>query len=88
MLVTLPVSLLQGNALKNVLLGLANGIAAVGFAIFGPVQWWYVLPLAVGLLAGSWTGPAVARRVPTTVLRVGIALAGIGLAVQLAVTAF
>jgi uncharacterized membrane protein YfcA len=88
LLVGLPVSLLQGNALKNVLLGLANAIAAVGFAVFGPVEWWAVLPLAVGLLVGAWTGPAVARRLPTAALRIGIGLAGIGLAVTLAVRAY
>lgn len=88
LLVGLPVSLLQGNALKNVLLGLANAIAAVGFAIFGPVHWWAVLPLTVGLLLGSSTGPALARRLPTALLRTGIGLAGIGLAVALAVQAY
>jgi uncharacterized membrane protein YfcA len=88
LLVGLPVGLLQGNALKNVLLGLANAIAAVGFAVFGPVQWWAVLPLALGLLAGAWTGPAVARRLPTAALRIGIALAGLGLAAVLAVQAY
>jgi uncharacterized membrane protein YfcA len=88
LLIGLPVSLLQGNALKNVLLGLANAIAAVGFALFGPVEWWAVLPLAVGLLVGAWTGPAVARRLPTALLRTGIALAGLGLAVVLAVRAY
>jgi uncharacterized membrane protein YfcA len=88
LLVGLPVSLLQGNALKNVLLGLANGIAALGFAVFGPVQWWAVLPLAIGLLAGGWTGPALARRLPASVLRVAIALAGMALALVLGVQAF
>lgn len=88
LLVGLPVSLLQGNALKNVLLGLANGIAALGFAVFGPVQWWAVLPLAIGLLAGGWTGPALARRLPASVLRIAIALAGMALAVVLGVQAF
>lgn len=88
LLIGLPVSLLQGNALKNVLLGLANGVAAIGFAVFGTVAWWAVVPLAAGVLAGSWTGPAVARMLPATVLRVGIALAGIGLAVVLALDAW
>ncbi len=88
LLVGLPVSLLQGNALKNVLLGLANGVAAVGFAVLGPVDWWAVAPLAIGLLVGGWSGPAVARRLPATVLRVGIALAGLGLAVVLAIDAY
>ncbi|WP_219420327.1 sulfite exporter TauE/SafE family protein [Pseudonocardia nigra] len=88
LLVGLPVSLLQGNALKTVLLGLANAVAAVGFAVFGPVEWWAVLPLAAGLLVGGWTGPALARRLPTAVLRTGIGAAGLGLAVSLAVQAW
>lgn len=88
MLVALPVSLLQGNALKNVLLGLANAIAAVGFAVFGPVVWWAALPLAAGALIGSRLGPVLARHLPATALRIGIALGGLGLAVGLAVQAW
>ena len=88
LLVGLPLSLLVGNALKNVLLGVANGAAAIGFAPFGPVQWWAVLPMGVGVLIGSWLGPAVARRLPDTALRIGIGLAGLALAVALAVDAY
>ena len=88
LLVALPVSLLQGNAIKNVLLGLSNAVAAVGFTFFAPVDWWAVLPLALGALVGSRLGPVVARLLPETVLRVGIALAGFGLAVVLAVGAW
>jgi uncharacterized membrane protein YfcA len=88
LLVALPVSLLQGNAIKNVLLGLSNAVAAVGFAFFAPVDWWAVLPLALGALVGSRLGPVVARHLPEKLLRVGIALAGLGLAVVLAVGAW
>ena len=88
LLVGLPVSLLQGNALKNVLLGLSNAIAAIGFAVLADVRWWAVVPLAAGLFAGAWMGPAVARRLPTTLLRIAIAVAGLGLAVVLAVQAW
>jgi uncharacterized protein len=84
LLVGLPVSLLQGNALKNVLLGLANGVAAVGFAVVGPVHWVAVPPMAAGLLVGSRLGPALARRLPATGLRIGIGIAGLGLAAALA----
>jgi uncharacterized membrane protein YfcA len=87
LLVGLPVTVLQGNALKNVLLGLANAVAAVGFAVAAPVHWPAVLPIAVGLLVGSRLGPAVARRLPETALRIGIGIAGLGLAVVLAVRA-
>lgn len=87
-LVGLPLSLARGNALKAVLLGVANAAAAVGFAVFGPVAWWAVPPLALGLLAGGLLGPAVVRRAPAGPLRVGIALAGLGLAVALGMQAW
>jgi uncharacterized protein len=80
LLVGLPVSLLQGNALKNVLLGLANAAAAIGFVAVGPVDWAAVAPLAAGLLVGAVLGPAIARRLPATALRIGIGIAGLGLA--------
>jgi uncharacterized protein len=88
LLVSLPVSLLQGNAIKNVLLGVANAIAAVGFALFAPVEWQAVLPLAAGALVGSRLGPVAARHLPAALLRIGIALAGLGLATVLAVEAW
>ena len=88
LLVALPVSLLQGNAIKNVLLGVSNAVAAVGFALYAPVDWWAVLPLALGALVGARLGPVVARHLPATALRVGIALAGFGLAIVLAVGAW
>jgi uncharacterized protein len=88
LLVGLPISLLVGNALKNVLLGVANAVAAVGFALFGPVQWWAAVPMAVGVLIGSWLGPMVARMLPERALRIAIGLAGLALAVALAVGAY
>jgi uncharacterized membrane protein YfcA len=87
-LIGLPVSLARGNALKAVLLGVANAVAAVGFVLLGVVAWWAVPPLAVGVAIGGRVGPAVVRRLPATPLRVGIALAGLGLAVGLAVQAY
>lgn len=83
-LVGLPVGLARGNAFKAVLLGVANAVAAVWFVLAGPVEWWAVLPMALGVFAGGLLGPAVVRRLPAGGLRVGIALAGLGLAVSLA----
>ncbi|MPZ94480.1 MAG: TSUP family transporter [Propionibacteriales bacterium] len=71
------------NAVKNIVLGAANSIAAATYALFAPVDWPAALTLAVGALAGSMLGPAVHRRLPAEPLRVVIALAGLGLAVQL-----
>ncbi len=76
------------NAVKNVVLGIANGTAAAGFAIFGPVRWSVVLPLGIGLFIGGRTGPVVVRRLPPTLLRYGIAAAGIGVAIKLGIDAY
>ncbi len=82
LLVTVDPHLARANALKNMILGVADVVAAIGFALFGPVHWTAALPLAVGLLAGSAVGPLITRRVPAKVLRVLIAMAGLGLAVR------
>jgi len=83
LLVTVDQHLARANALKNMILGVADVVAAIGFALFGPVHWTAAVPLAVGLLAGSTVGPSVTRRIPGNVLRVVIAMAGLGLAVRL-----
>jgi len=75
--------LAQLNALKNATLGLANAVAAVGFALFGPVRWTAALPLAAGFLVGGGLGPALVRRLPAERLRVLVALLGLGVAVKL-----
>ena len=78
----------RSNALKNTVLAAANGVAAVAYIVLTDVAWSAVLPLAVGLFAGGLIGPRVVRRSPPVALRRVIALAGLGLAVALAVEAF
>jgi uncharacterized membrane protein YfcA len=70
-------------AARNVALGLANAVAAVSFAVFGPVRWAAAAPLAAGFLLGGGLGPGVVRRLPAGRLRVAIAVLGLGLAVKL-----
>lgn len=72
------------NAAKSILGGAANGAAALGFALFGPVRWAFVVPLAVGLFLGGMIGPWIARRLPTTVFRGLIGGCGFAVAVLLA----
>jgi uncharacterized protein len=75
-------------AARNVALGLANAVAALGFALFGPVRWAAAAPLAAGYLLGGALGPGLVRRLPGGRLRVGIALAGLILAVKLGIDTF
>ncbi|MDP2349659.1 MAG: sulfite exporter TauE/SafE family protein, partial [Chloroflexota bacterium] len=72
------------NAAKAVLSGIANAVAAIGFALFGPVRWAFVVPLAVGLFFGGLAGPWIARRLPPTVFRALIGVCGLGVAAMLA----
>ncbi len=74
----------RSNALKNLVLGAANGIAALGFVLSGRVVWSAMLPLALGLFLGGRLGPRVVRRADPGVLRTVIATAGLGLAAVLA----
>lgn len=80
--------LARSNAMKNLLAGSANAVAAVAFVLFGPVHWWAVAPLAVGFLCGGRLGPLVVRRAPPGPLRALIALGGVGLAVHLGLDAY
>ena len=68
------------NAAKVVLSGIANGAAAIGFALFGPVEWAFVVPLAVGLFFGGLVGPWIARRLPPALFRGLIGVCGLGVA--------
>ena len=88
LLITTPDTLARCNALKNVMLGISNVVAAVIFAIFGPVHWLVALPLAAGVLVGGRIGPVIVRHSPTRVLRVLIALAGMALAIHLGLDAY
>ncbi len=80
LLLTVEDDLPRANALKNILLGFADLVAAIAFAIFGPVHWTAAVPLLAGLAGGSVVGPAITRRVPAALLRVIVAMAGLGLA--------
>jgi len=76
--------LVEVNAAKAVLAGIANGAAAIGFILFGPVHFAYVVPLAIGFFLGGLVGPAIARRLPPTLFRGLIAGCGLGVAALLA----
>jgi hypothetical protein len=80
--------LVRLNAVKNALAAFANGVAAVGFIVFGPVDWGAAVPLAAGFLVGGWLGPRVARRIPTTTLRTLICGCGLAVAVVLGIRTY
>jgi uncharacterized membrane protein YfcA len=80
--------LARASAVRSVVLSCANGVAALGFVVFGPVHWTAVVPLASGLLVGGRAGPVLIRHAPAGPLRVLIALTGLGLAIHLGLDAY
>ncbi|MEY2396853.1 MAG: uncharacterized protein QOJ00_27 [Actinomycetota bacterium] len=84
--VLLPDRLARTNALKNVLAGVVNGVAAVFFVIFGHVAWLAVALIAIGSVVGAWLGARVGKRVPVPVLRGFIVCLGYGVALKLILT--
>jgi len=85
---TLSEPLIRINAIKNVVAGAANLVAACLFAVYAPVEWAFVPPLAAGFLVGGYAGQHLARHLPVGVLRIAVALAGLALAVKLGLTAY
>ncbi|MGY4711904.1 sulfite exporter TauE/SafE family protein [Mycolicibacterium sp. CBM1] len=81
-------SLAHANAAKNVLLGLANTVAALVFVFLAPVHWPQMIVLGLGGLVGARLGPVVVRHAPATPLRVLIGVAGLVLAVRLGLHAY
>jgi len=75
------------NGVKNFLVALTNGIAAVVFAVAAAdeVDWVVVLLLAIGATLGGFAGAAIARRLPPIVLRVFIVVVGVAAIVRLLV---
>ena len=65
------------NAVKNVLAGLVNGVAAVIFMVVAEVDWVVAALIAVGSVVGGQLGATVGRRLPPLALRIVIVLVGV-----------
>ena len=79
------VSLHRLNALKNVVIGAGNAVAAILFAFLAPVDWTAAAALAAGGLVGGAVGVRLARRIRAQQLRVGIAAVGLAVAAWMVV---
>ncbi len=84
--VFVPDDLKRSNALKNVLAGTVNGVAALVFVIFADVAWDAVGLVAVGAIVGGALGARVGRRIPPTLLRGLVITLGLVVALRLLLT--
>jgi len=81
--IALPEDMQRLNAMKNVLAGLVNAVAAVVFVIFASVAWAPALLIAVGSAAGGQIGARIGRRLSPAMLRAVIVVVGLAAIAQL-----
>jgi uncharacterized membrane protein YfcA len=79
----LPESLQRINAVKNVLAGLVNLVAAIVFVFAAHIAWDAAALIAIGAAAGGVIGARVGRRLPPGVLRAVIVAVGVSAIAQL-----
>ena len=71
------------NAVKNVLAGLVNGVAAVMFILLTHVDWTVAGLIAAGSILGGQVGARVGRRLPPWALRLLIVCVGVAALIKL-----
>jgi uncharacterized membrane protein YfcA len=76
-------SLQRINAVKNVLAGLVNGVAAVVFIALTHIDWGVAGLIAAGSIIGSQAGARIGRRLPPWGLRLLIVCVGVAALVKL-----
>jgi uncharacterized membrane protein YfcA len=81
--VLLPDGLHRLNALKGVLSLIIAIVSAAGFALFGPIAWDAAAVVGAASLAGGAAGVRVARRLPAPLLRSGVVVFGVAVAIAL-----
>lgn len=84
--ILVPDDLRRSNALKNVLAGMVNGVAALFFILFADVAWEAAGLIAVGAAIGGFLGARVGRRIDPRVLRAIVVIGGIAIGIRLIVT--
>ncbi|HTA34702.1 MAG TPA: sulfite exporter TauE/SafE family protein [Solirubrobacteraceae bacterium] len=81
--VALAQDLHRTNALKNVLVGLVNGVAGLYFIFAAHVDWGPVAIIACSSIVGAQLGARYGRRLPPEVLRAVIVVVGVFAIVRL-----
>jgi uncharacterized membrane protein YfcA len=79
----IPDRLQRLNGLKNVMVGIANGVAAILFVLVAHVAWDAAALVAVGSISGAHLGARHGRQIPEERLRWTVVTVGVAVAVVL-----
>jgi uncharacterized membrane protein YfcA len=81
--VFVPDEMKRSNALKNLLAGTVNFVAAILFIFFADVAWEAVVLVAAGAIVGGIVGARVGRRINPTLLRTLVVILAVGVSIKL-----
>ena len=84
--VLVPDDLRRSNAVKNVLAGTVNAVAALVFVVFADVAWDAVGLVAIGAVFGGVLGARIGRRIDARLLRALVVALGLFVGIRLLVT--
>jgi hypothetical protein len=76
------------NGLKNLSAAFINGAATTMFIFKHQVNWNIAILMAVGAIAGGYTGAAIAQKIPDKTVRVIIVFVGLGIAIKFFVSQY
>lgn len=76
------------NAMKNLIGALANLVALIIYIFTAKIYWNAAVPLAIGVLVGSYLGPKIIRHIPIKIIRITIAILALIQAGYFAYTAY
>lgn len=68
---------------KNVLVSLSNIAAAIVFAVTTAIPWTKAVAVGAGSMVGGYAGALLLKRVPATMLKVGVVVIGVALTIGL-----
>lgn len=84
--VLVPDDLRRSNAMKNLLAGIVNAVAALFFIVFADVAWAAVALIGVGSIVGGTLGAHVGRRIDPRLLRALVVVLGLAVGITLLLT--
>jgi uncharacterized membrane protein YfcA len=82
----IPDDLQRLNGLKNVVVGVANGVAAILFIVVAHIAWDAAALIAAGSITGAQFGARYGRRIPEERLRWSVVTVGVAVAIVLFIT--
>ncbi|WP_225349320.1 sulfite exporter TauE/SafE family protein [Fructilactobacillus fructivorans] len=76
------------NAIRNVMSLVMNWISAIIFIFTIQINWPVLITLTIGLIIGGYIGPAIVRHIPSNIMKYGVGILAILLAIYLGIKTY